>query len=47
MRHFGFTYAADFDPRRDYQLTMVDSELTTIERAAVGAASVDDIELDR
>jgi hypothetical protein len=37
----------DFDPRRDYQLTMADSELTTIERAAVSATSVDDIELDR
>lgn len=36
----------DFDPRRDYQLTMVDSELTEVERNARAAVTVDDIELD-
>ena len=36
----------DFDPRRDYQLTIVDSELTVIERNARRAGSVDEIELD-
>jgi hypothetical protein len=36
----------DFDPRRDYQLTIVDSELTTVERNARAATSVDEINLD-
>lgn len=36
---------ADFDPRRDYALTLSDSELTDGERAMRPAASVDDIEL--
>ncbi len=36
----------DFDPRRDYALTLTEAELTTAERAATGAASVDDIEID-
>jgi len=36
----------DFDPRRDYRLTVVDSELSEIERNARAARSVDDIELD-
>jgi hypothetical protein len=36
----------DFDPRRDYRLTMVDSELTTVERNARAATSVDEIDLD-
>jgi hypothetical protein len=35
----------DFDPERDYALTVADSELTPTERAARPAASVDDIEL--
>ena len=35
----------DFDPRRDYALTVTEGELTVVERAA-GAASVDDVELD-
>lgn len=35
----------DFDPRRDYALTLSDSELTESERATRPAASVDDIEL--
>jgi hypothetical protein len=33
-----------FDPRRDYTLTLADTELNDAERAAI--ASVDDIELD-
>lgn len=37
---------ADFDPRRDYPLTVVDAELTDVEREARAASSVDDIELD-
>ena len=36
----------DFDPRRHYRLTVTDGELTRVERAARGAASVDDVELD-
>ena len=36
----------DFDPRRHYRLTIADGELTRVERAARGAASVDDVELD-
>ena len=37
---------ADFDPRRDYRLTIVDSELTVVERNARAATSVDEIDLD-
>jgi len=37
---------ADFDPRRDYRLTIVDSELTAVERNARAATSVDEIDLD-
>ena len=36
---------ADFDPRKHYQLTLSESEMTVNERAASGAASVDDIDL--
>lgn len=37
----------DFDPRRDYKLTVTDSELTDVERnARAGASNPDDIELD-
>ena len=36
----------DFDPRRHYPLTVADGELTRVERAARGATSVDDVELD-
>ena len=36
----------DFDPRRDYALTVTEGELTVVERAAAGAASVDDIEIE-
>jgi hypothetical protein len=35
----------DFDPRRHYQLTISDPELTPTERAARGARSVDDIDI--
>lgn len=35
----------DFDPREDYELTVVEGELTEVERNARGADSVDDIEL--
>jgi len=35
----------DFDPRKHYALTLAESEMTANERAAAGAASVDDIEL--
>ena len=35
----------DFDPRRHYTLTLADSEMSPVERAAAGAASVDDIAL--
>lgn len=36
----------DFDPRRDYALTIKDSELSEVERNARPATSADDIELD-
>lgn len=36
---------ADFDPRQHYKLTLAENEMTTNERAAAGALSVDDIEL--
>lgn len=36
----------DFDPRRDYALTISDTELTASERAGRPAASADDIELE-
>ena len=36
----------DFEPRRDYELTIVDGELTDVERNARAATSVDDIALD-
>jgi hypothetical protein len=35
----------DFDPRRDYALTVEESELTDVERNARAAQHVDDIEL--
>ena len=40
---------ADFDPRRDYELTVADAELTTVEReasATCDARGVDDIRID-
>lgn len=36
----------DFDPRRDYALTLADGELTDIERNARAAVTPDDVELD-
>ena len=36
----------DFDPRRDYKLTISDGELTDIERNARAATSVEDIDLE-
>ena len=36
----------DFDPRRDYALTIGEAELTPAERRAAGAADVDEIELE-
>ena len=36
----------DFDPRRDYALTLTDGELTDVERNARAAVSPDDVELD-
>lgn len=36
----------DFDPRRDYALTLTDTELTPAERATRHASSVDDIDLE-
>jgi hypothetical protein len=35
----------NFDPRRHYSLTLAESEMSAIERAAASASSVDDIEL--
>ena len=36
----------DFDPRRDYQLTVGDHELSEVERNAERGPTPDDIELD-
>lgn len=36
----------EFDPRRDYHLTVADSELSDIERNARAAGNVDEIDLD-
>lgn len=36
----------DFDPRKDYALTVTDHELTDVEREARGAERPDDIDLD-
>jgi hypothetical protein len=36
----------DFDPRRDYALTVNATELTLVEQSAAGVASVDDIKLN-
>lgn len=36
----------DFDPRREYKLTITDGELTDIERNARAATSVEDIDLE-
>jgi len=36
----------DFDPRQHYALTISDNELTDIERSAMSADRLDDIELD-
>jgi len=36
----------DFEPGRDYHLTVADTELTVVERNARAATSVDDVELD-
>lgn len=36
----------DFDPRRHYAPTINEREMSAAERAAAGAASVDDVELD-
>ena len=35
----------DFNPRVHYSLTLQNSELTEVERNALGASTVDDIEL--
>jgi len=37
---------ADFNPREHYALTISETELSPVERQALGAADVDDIELD-
>ena len=36
----------DFDPLKDYTLTLAESELSPVEREATGATSVDEISLD-
>ena len=36
----------EFDPRQHYALTIASSEMSEVERAATGAGSVDDIDLD-
>ena len=35
----------DFDPLKHYSLTLAESEMTVMERAAASASTVDDIEL--
>ena len=36
----------DFDPRKHYTLTVSDTELTAVERAARAGGSIDDIKLE-
>ena len=36
----------DFDPRQHYSLTISDAELLPVERQAMGASNVDEVELD-
>jgi len=36
----------DFDPRKHYALTIAEAELMPVERQAMGASHVDQIELD-
>ncbi len=36
----------DFQPRQHYALTIAENELTPVERQAMGATDVDEIELD-
>lgn len=36
----------DFNPREHYKLTMIESEMTSLERQAMGATDVDEIELE-
>ena len=36
----------DFQPRRHYALTIAENELNPVERQAMGAADVDEIDLD-
>ena len=36
----------DFHPRQHYALTIAENELTPVERQAMGATDVDEIELD-
>ncbi len=36
----------EFDPRKDYKLTLIDAELTEVERNTRAANSVDDIDID-
>jgi hypothetical protein len=35
-----------FNPRKDYALTLTDAEMKPVERQAMGAAGVDDIDLE-
>ncbi len=37
---------ADFDPRTHYALTISESELLPVERQAMGASNVDEVELE-
>jgi hypothetical protein len=37
---------ADFDPAKDYHLTIAETELNRLERQAMGATDVDEIELE-
>ncbi|MFM7866884.1 MAG: BREX system ATP-binding protein BrxD, partial [Planctomycetaceae bacterium] len=37
---------ADFDPAKDYHLTIAETELSRVERQAMGATDVDEIELE-
>ncbi len=37
---------SDFEPRKDYALTISEVELKPIERQAMGAADVDEVELE-
>ena len=46
MSWTAWTSIPDFQPRQHYALTIAETELTPVERQAMGASDVDEIELN-